>query len=472
MKQTRRLIRLFALALSFMTVFTVITYITMVKTNASRWLNNAQNTRLREARKTTRQGTVYDCEMIALSLSEKPGERSYIANDSIRLAMSHTIGDQYGMSETGVENRHATALLGLSDITGADKTLQRLMGSEPAGYDVVLTVSAQLSAYVSSLFPQGSRGACVIVNYKTGAILGKVSLPAYDPADIGAAVQDTAYYDRVLQYRYAPGSTFKIVTLSSALENLGGIAEKQFDCESLWSFAGSTIRCAGGKAHGRISLKEAFSESCNITFAKLAYETGASNLRRTAENYAFNDNFLFEDVVLYSSHCLNSAASVSEVIQTGFGQGTCEATPLHMAMIAGAVANDGVMMEPKLIKEIRRPGGGATQTMKSAQYKRVTDSENAKTIAQYMYLAVRNGTGKSAQITGYTAGKVCGKTGSAEFSNDKEAGTHAWYVGFLYGDEQHPYAIAVIVEKGGSGGAVAAPIASKALKKAVEMNLY
>ncbi len=472
MKQTRKLIRLFALALCVMAAFTAITDVTMVNSNARRWLNNASNTRLQQARKTTKQGAIYDTFMERLAWSESAGQRSYIADENVRRALSHTIGDQKGMSETGVENRHATTLLGLSDMTGTDTTLRRLMGDDPEGYDVVLTLSSELSAYMGSLFPDGSRGACVIINYKTGAILAKVSIPAFDPASMDAWVQDTAYYDRVLQYRYAPGSVFKIVTLASALENIPDITERSFVCDGLWTFAGSTIRCAGGKAHGTVSLEKAFSESCNAAFAKIAYELGASRLRATGEEFAFNDNFLFEDIVLYPSHCLNTSDSVNEVIQTGFGQGTSEVTPLHMAMIAGAVANDGAMMEPKLIREVRRQNGAVIQTLSPAVYKQTISPQNARVIAAYMRKAVSSGTGSRARIDGYTAGVVCGKTGSAEVTNDKEAATNAWYTGFLYGDDSHPYAIAVIVEGGGSGGTTAAPIAAKALKKAIELNLY
>ena len=89
-----------------------------------------------------------------------------------------------------------------------------------------------------------------------------------------------------------------------------------------------------------------------------------------------------------------------------------------------------------------------------------------------MYEAVKSGTATKAAISGYKDGYVCGKTGSAEWTNDKEAATNAWYTGFLYGDDAHPYAIAVVVEEGGAGGTVAAPIASKALQKAIELNVY
>ena len=89
-----------------------------------------------------------------------------------------------------------------------------------------------------------------------------------------------------------------------------------------------------------------------------------------------------------------------------------------------------------------------------------------------MYETVRGGTGRSAAISGYTDGYVCGKTGSAEWTNDKTKDTNAWYTGFLYGDQAHPYAIAVVVEEGGYGGSAAAPLASKILKKAIQLGLY
>ena len=474
MKETRSAIRLVFFILLSLVLLTGFVYVARVQVNRVRWLNRAQNTRIQDARKTTVQGTIYDSAMTVLAESPQPGVRRYIQGKSTRLALSHTIGDQKGMSETGVENRHATTLLGMTDLTGTDRTLQALRGDTTAGCDIVLTVNAELCAYMASQFPAGSRGACAVINYKTGAILGKVSLPGYDPANMELTAQDTAYYDRVLQYRYAPGSTYKIVTLTAALKNLPGIESETFNCQGMWAFADRVLQCAGGSAHGTLSLKEAFAQSCNITFATLAYRMGAEAMKSTSEDFGVNVPFSFDDIVLYDSHCLNSSTAAGEVIQAGFGQGATELTPLHMAMIAGAVANDGVMMEPKLIREVRRHAGGVISSIQPDQWRTVTDADTARTVAKYMYAAVHDplSTGRNAGISGYTAGYVCGKTGSAETSSDKTKATNAWYVGFLYGDEDHPYAIAVVVEKGGSGGQTAAPIASRVLKKAIQMNLY
>ena len=471
MKRIRRQICALCAFLCALSLLTMLVFSLSVSANGARWLNRAQNTRIQEARKTTVQGTLYDSALTPLAYSARAGEREYISDRAARLSLSHVIGDQKGMSETGAEIRFATTLLGMTDKTGTDKTLQSLMGDDPVGYDIVLTVNAELNKYVASLFPEGARGACVIINYKTGEILCKVSLPAFDPARMDAPVEDTAYYDRATQFRYAPGSVFKIVTLSAALEAIPGVLEEKFNCDGEWDFAGSVIRCAGGTAHGEITLKEAFAKSCNITFASLAYKMGTARLRAEAEKFGFNTEFQFDDVIMYASRCLNTSDSEGDLIQAGFGQGTTDVTPLHMAMISGAIANGGVMMEPRLVKEVRRHSGLVISKTQAKEYITCVDPELANTVAYYMYETVKSGTGSRANISGYTDGFICGKTGSAETSSDKNSQTNAWYTGFLYRDEAHPYAIAVVVEQGGAGGSVAAPIAAKALKKAIDLGL-
>ncbi|MBR7040889.1 MAG: hypothetical protein IKI24_03505, partial [Clostridia bacterium] len=146
-------------------------------------------------------------------------------------------------------------------------------------------------------------------------------------------------------------------------------------------------------------------------------------------------------------------------------------TPLHMAMISGAVANGGVMMEPKMVREVRRHSGLMISKTQAKAFITCLKPDLARTVAYYMYETVNSGTGTRAKINGYTQGYICGKTGSAETTSDKNSQTNAWYTGFLYEDENHPYAIAVVVEKGGAGGSVAAPIAAKALKKAIDLGL-
>ena len=133
-------------------------------------------------------------------------------------------------------------------------------------------------------------------------------------------------------------------------------------------------------------------------------------------------------------------------------------------MITGAVANGGAMMQPYLVKEISTSLDQVTRKGESKVYRQVMRPETAQIIAEYMYETVKSGTAGNAAIRGYT---VCGKTGSAETSNDKTKATNAWYTGFVY-DDEHPYAISVVIEEGGSGGDLAAKLAGKALVLAVE----
>ncbi len=468
MRDMRFRLRFLGVAIALAIALTCATYIVTVNVNGARWINRANNTRLADARKTTVQGGIFDTRNVMLAESFAPAERHYTDDSQARLALSHVIGDQANMTDTGVENFHASTLLGFSS---AKTELQKLVGSEPVGNDIILTVDTELSKYLNSLFPKGASGAAVIINYKTGAILASTSLPGFDPADMKAAVADSAYYNRVFQKLYAPGSTFKIITLASALDNEPTAESETYTCGGVWSYSMSTLRCAGLKAHGKMTLSEAFANSCNVTFGELAYHIGANELKRSAEGFGFNYDFRFADIKLNESHCLTNGTDAGDLIQAGIGQGTTEVTPLHMAMIAGAVANKGVMMEPKIIKEVRDASGMSVRTLSPTVFRNALSKETAEKVARYMYDAVNTGTGKSAKITGYKDGAVCGKTGSAEWTNDKDALTHAWYAGFLYGDENHPYAIAVVVEKAGMGGTVAAPIASKALKKCIDLNL-
>ena len=188
-------------------------------------------------------------------------------------------------------------------------------------------------------------------------------------------------------------------------------------------------------------------------------------MQSAAENFGFNDNFSFSDIVLYNSSYPEDVASVNELAWSGVGQGRVLVTPLHMAMIASGVANGGVMMEPKLVRQITGAAGIPRLRTSGGTYKRVMSEATAQIVGEYMRETVENGTGKKARVSGYT---VCGKTGSAETSNDKSVSTNAWFVGYIQ-DASCPYAVAVVLEQAGSGGDLAATLAAKCLAEAVEL---
>ena len=442
-------------------------YALTVYTQGSQWASTSYNSRSKGS--NSLRGDITDRDGKVLATTDDEGSRQYLKNETARRALSQTVGDTRGMSGTGVETFHSSTLMDIStSLTG--RLSELISDSRHVGNSIQLTIDAELQAYVSSIFPEGYKGAVCIMNYKTGEILAMVSKPDYDPMVIltrqDAEVEDTAYLNRCLQGLYTPGSVFKIVTLASAIEHDPNVVGEKFTCSGIWEFGASKVNCAGNTSHSQLTLKKAFAKSCNVTFGKLAYMLGEERLRSTAEKFGFNENFKFGDFIIYNSKYPEDMGDDADLVWSGVGQGTVLVTPLHMAMITSAVANDGVMMQPYLVKTVQDSNGAVVSRGSAKEYSRIMSPQVADTVASYMLEAVQSGTASKAAIKGYN---VCGKTGSAETSNDKTVETNAWYTGFVY-DDAHPYAISVVIEKAGAGGSQAAPIAAKALAKAIELD--
>ena len=213
-----------------------------------------------------------------------------------------------------------------------------------------------------------------------------------------------------------------------------------------------------------VDLKTAFAKSCNVTFGKLAYQLGNERMLETAKKLGFNENFKLGDFAIYNSKFPTEAENVSGLVWSGVGQSTVLITPMHMNMITASVANGGQMVKPWLVKNIVTGTGTITKTGAPSQYRQVMSADTANLIAKCMYYAVEKGTATRAKIDGYT---VCGKTGSAETSDDKSVETNSWYTGFI-ADGAHPYVVSVVIERGGAGGKKATELAAKVLRAAVE----
>ena len=468
MKELRRNMRAIGILLTCIFIGVGLWFGITVYTQGSMWASNIYNQRVAKA--NSHRGDISDREGNILATSTEDGQRVYLSDEAQRRALVHTIGDTSGMSGTGVETYYSSTLTDLSTSI-IDRLVELLNGSEHEGSSIQLTIDARLTAYISEQFPSGYDGAVVVINYKTGEILCMVSKPNYDPYDLlnrsgEVEVADSAYLNRCLQGLYTPGSTFKIITLASALTNEPDIANMTFTCTSEWKYEGGSVTCASGRvAHGNLDFITAFAKSCNTSFGKVAYLVGSEALANTAESFGYNENFKFDDITLYNSSFPRDIDSVSELVWSGIGQGEVLVTPLHAAMIAGAVANNGTMMEPKLVRNIVNSLGLNTYSISTETYKQAVPSDIAYEMCKYMYKAVESGTASNAKISGYT---VCGKTGSAETSDDKTKETDAWFVGFVY-DDSNPYAVAVVIEEGGAGSDLATKLGKTALSKAIEI---
>jgi len=184
---------------------------------------------------------------------------------------------------------------------------------------------------------------------------------------------------------------------------------------------------------------------------------GDDALRKTAEKFGFNDNFLFRDLVVENSRYPTANRNNFEIAWSGAGQSQVAATPLHMCMVSAAIANDGVMMEPYLLSRVQSPAGTVRMRSTGRVYRTSCSKETAQIIDGYMKDVVKSGTGTRAKTDGLT---IAGKTGSAEGSANGVDVTHAWFTGYIDSD-RYPYAVCVFVEAGGTGGSVAAPIAQQ-----------
>jgi len=230
-----------------------------------------------------------------------------------------------------------------------------------------------------------------------------------------------------------------------------------FTCTGATEVMERYITDYGNEQHGEITLERAFRLSCNNSFAQAALLVGDKALRQTAENFGFNDNFLFRDLVVENSSYPTKDRNAFEIAWSGAGQSRVVATPLHLCMVSAAIANDGVMMEPRLLSRVQSPTGVVRLRYSQKEYRTACSPETAAIIDGYMKDVVKSGTGTRARVDGLT---IAGKTGSAESSLNGLDVTHAWFTGYI-DDDRYPYAVSVLVEEGGTGGSVAAPVAQQ-----------
>ena len=435
-----------------------------VSAYGSRWVSSARNTRYRSAKSSVIPGDILDRSGVTLATSDENGRRTYQSNILSRSSMVHILGDTEGNVANGVESFQANYLLGFE--TSLNERVTALLdGTQRRGDTVVITADSKLQTQIVQIFRntsniKGKCGAAVVMNYKTGEVLALVSLPVYDPENITDTIRQSAqhpYWNRALQSTLPPGSTFKIITAVSALENLPNAQSAVFTCTGATQVMDKLVTDYGNEQHGEIGLAKAFRLSCNNAFAQTALTIGDSALRKTAENFGFNDNFLFRDLVVENSRYPTSNRNALEVAWSGVGQSQVAATPLHMCMIAAAIANDGVMMEPRLLSRVQSPAGLVRVRTSARVYRTACSPETAQVIDGYMKDVIKSGTGTRAKTDGLT---IAGKTGSAEGSLDGMDVTHAWFTGYIDSD-RYPYAVCVLVEAGGTGGSVAAPVAGQ-----------
>lgn len=423
--------------------------------------------------------------------------RSRATRGDLKYLRRYPEGELYGhitgfhsfvFSRTELEQTYNDYLSGRAGEFFTKRLIDDILGRDREGATVVTTIDPRLQQAATDAL--GSLpGGVAAVDPQTGEILALVANPSYDPnllsSHNGDKIRrawddlngdpDKPLLSNAGDEIFPPGSTFKVVTASAALENGFGpesnwpnppTLDLPQTTNNLENFGGA--HCAGGAS--QITLAQALQESCNVTFAQVGLEVGAQALVEQAHRFGISEDVPFD--IPFAEGQIPEAGSFADNLPalafSAIGQQDVGMNPLHMALIAGAIGNGGVMMEPNLVLEIRDPDGGVVRRFGPEQYSRALEPGNARALASMMQAVVDGGTATAAQIPGVS---VAGKTGTAQTVEGQSP--HAWFISFAP-VENPEIAVAVVVLNGGdlgseaTGGAVAAPIAKAVMEAALQ----
>ncbi len=414
------------------------------------------NPRMSAAESEIQRGSIVDASNQKLAYTDGSKRRVYPLKAAAAPVTGY-IGENIGSA--GMEGFANRQLLGLTENMSRLGPVAQLLVAD-RGNDVKLTLRAdvQKTAYEAL----GSRrGAAVVLDAQTGAVLAMVSTPAYDPNHIDEnwkrlnQQDDSPLLNRASQGLYPPGSTLKVMMADIALKEQVTNTREIFHCAGQLDLGGGyVLHESHGAVHGDVDIGQALTESCNITFGTLAMRLGASRLDKAFEQYGFRKDIGNEFAGSMPRLPEFAKLGQGDIAQIGIGQSELLVTPLRMAMLASAFANHGVIMTPYLIDEIISPGGVIIEKSQQKKWLEVTSAGQAALIDGFMEQVVQNGTGTAARISGV---RVTGKTGTAENAGGAD---HAWFIGTAdVGGRKISFAI--IVENSGGGGTEAAPIARK-----------
>lgn len=437
---------------------------------------------------TITRGTIHDQSGRVLAY-EPAGTGSVPVRLYTEPSLANTIGYVSGLrvGVAGVEYALNQDLLGLERLDGQ---LSQVLHQPVVGSNVYLTLDSRTQRAAAQALGQRA-GAVVALDAHSGAVLALVSSPHFDPnqvlregyirdllAGCGGTGCGTPFLNRATQGLYSPGSTWKTVTLIAALDSgqvnrdtVFDFGEPRQDASGIYyvyPVDGFEIRDPNHRER-QLDLAHAYMYSANAAFARMADEMDPAVLLRYAERFGFSDGVAGRPPIEIAAAASMVARTPGDLAtnnvlraSTGFGQGELLASPLSMALVVAAVLNDGDVPDPHLVREIRSPGGGLLTRETGRDWRsNAMSAETARVVRDMMVAAVTGGSGGAAQVPGVTVG---GKTGTAQLGGNQAP--HAWFIGFAEKDDR-AVAIAVVVENGGSGGQVAAPIFAQVAEAAM-----
>lgn len=430
-------------------------------------INNQHNSRLAKLSEKVVRGTIYsaDGEVLAETLQDADG--NYYRNYPYGNVFSHVVGTS-DVNISGIELSNDFDLISTTDDT-LTRMLNDFTGKRSPGNNVVTTLNTTLQQAASDAMGDMD-GAVIAIEPSTGKVLAMVSKPDYDPNtladqydELTADTENNVLFNNATDGIFVPGSIFKTVTTLAYLRGGNSIDDFSYYCTGsilLTSDDGKQqyLHCVNGEYHGQLDYEEAFAYSCNSAFAQIGLDTGAEQLSTTANDLLFNQDLGTSFHTAESNFSLDASDTDWEKGATAIGQGKTAMSPIHAAMIASAIANDGVLNEPYVVSEVTDSDGNVLSTEGSNGTRELMTADEAETLTQLMEAVTEYGTGSSLNDHSYT---VAGKTGTAEVSDDNSQGYNAWFIGFAPADDPQ-IAVCVLVENSPeTASEYAVPIADK-----------
>lgn len=379
-------------------------------------------------------------------------QRTYHQDLLVRSASLHWLGDREGNIPSNIVTYYTKELLDYSTLTGTYH-----YGDTAGCLQMTLDATVQAAA----LEAMGDRvGTVAVYNYETGELLCAVTTPGFDPDAVPDIASDTTgqyegvYVNRFIRSKYIPGSIFKIVTLAAALESIADIQEMTFTCTGTYSAGNGEVTCEN--AHGQQSLKDAFCNSCNCAFAQITLQLGKEKMNRYVEQFGLMESISFDGLTTVSGNYDVSDAGTESFAWSGIGQYTDLVNPCAFLRFVGAIANDGVALQPYVVSSVS-VGSEQTYEAKIQHSERIMSATTAQVLREYM---ANNVTAKYG-AQNFPGLSVCAKSGTGEVGGGKKP--NAMFTGFLT-DTGLPLAFIACVENGGYGASTCVPILNTVLQ--------
>ena len=450
-----------------------ITYIQVIK--ASEYQDMPSNNHTINKARFIKRGSIITADGLTLAESIQQADGTYARSYPNGNLAAHVVGyysQQYGTM--GIENTQNDTLTGSKDYSSWQNALNSLAGISEPGNSVQLTIDSRIQRAAEQALA-GRVGAIVALDPRSGAVLAWASAPTFDNTNIQAAIEaanasggaDTSMYDRATLALYTPGSTFKVLTLASALENGLATLDTTYDSPGRMEIGGADVVSIGERGHGKISLAKAFALSSNTVFGQVADGLGAEKLVATARAFGYGQQLGLDFTTAASVMPNPEEMTEWELAWAGAGQPVGQghtpgpqATVIQNALMAATIANNGIAMNPYVVSQILAPDGTVLKTTRGHSLGQAVGSGTAEQVKQAMLDVVQNGTGSASAIAGV---KVAGKTGTAETNN---ANANSTFVGFAPYDTP-TVAIAVVIEQNAKGEESAAAVGGQVLRAAL-----